>query len=264
VYRALVVALASCSAPPAPTVANHAPAIATGCPFTGHHNAVWLHELFPGCPTMPFNVDFPMCLGECPRPCRSHTGEMTTTYHYDANGHWLDTTDAAGTDSCAYANGRIASCGDGYEQWSRGADGRIAAILMGEKHEAWMTVRYDDRGDAVELVFPGFDDTQRFRYGADHRLLAHEHVKNGNTEVFTYEHDRLISRGDDNARSTYAYDDRGRLTRVDNTQWPVGPAPNALVTFDYDAQGRVVRIIEHSHRRSDTTTTFDYCLLSRQ
>jgi YD repeat-containing protein len=209
---------------------------------------------------MPLQYPFQVCAGDCPRPCRSVTNKTVATFTYDSAGNWLTTKRGEDTDACEHLDGRIATCGDGYEQWMRRGDGRLLALEMGSNHERWMTVTYDKNGDTTGLAFPGFSDNHRFVYDSAHRMLEHHWLHDGD-QVSTYAYTgdgRLASETNDMGIKRFSYDDRGRLARVANFPAP-GNDIKDVVKLEYDDRDRIIKVIEDPrYYGGPITTTYDY------
>ncbi len=132
------------------------------------------------------------------------------TYAYDAQGNLTSVTNAMGQTVYAY---------DDQHHLTRmtGPDG------------AWLDVQYDTYGRAVGLFTP-----------FSSRALAYDDV-NGRTIVADLVEGRQL-------KTTYTYDARGRITRLEN---PLGH----VRTFTWDAQDNPIRITDE--RGNSTTYTYN-------
>jgi len=235
-FRAVgLTALVACSAPAAQTpIAGHAETVdpiarvqANDCP--ANTLGPWSVELFPACPPLQYGRDMPLCLGSrCGQPCGavfggSH-GDYTSTFAYDDRGRFLAQTYNGKVElNCTYAGERLASCtlGGDTMRVERDALGRVISIGDGTDREKRIT--YDGNGRMIALgdrvfvydvrgwlVKDGEDEVEHdaaghvFRIGTGPGAIAYE-----------YAGDRLVkSVGPNETNATFQYDGQGRLVRV--------------------------------------------------
>ncbi len=245
---------------PAPPLANAAPVFAvTACPRHNFTVLQWIHELFPGCAAMPLLDggldDRPATCADCPRPCRVTTDFGVERVSYDAAGRWSESRDDKVVESCRYEGDKAATCASDTDTYiaHRDAKGRLAGI----EHAGVVTVdvTYDARGDVSRIGVN--QDGATYTYDSAHRLVGETDVLRGSTYDSTYRYadGRLVEAQSPSTRTSYHYDEAGRLASAATE----GAEIHNLLTYEYDARGRIVREHEEIAGASGgITRTFEY------
>ncbi len=250
-----------------------APAIVRACPVHNLITEMWLHELFPGCATMPFvdggDDSLPgVCGADCPRPCAIAFDDVVEHITYDDAGRWLGrraATPEGLVETCSYANGRAASCASGpggkppdmTETATRDGAGRLTTIAWTDGQPR--QIAYDAAGRVTAITTPTWASTT-FDYDAQGRLVAeHEADPRGPPTTITYHYaaDRLVERRVERPApelTKYSYDASGRLVSVDDTH------AHLDVQWRYDAAGRLASQTWHATEGpvNDHTRAFAY------
>lgn len=227
----------------------------------------WQHAVFPQCPSEPFETDLPVCgSGPCPRPCAvtqtfPDLPPATKRVSYDERGAWLSTIDVATgagdgatydggkliafrvgdtTHPVTYEGGRVVESTDLFDEKLR-LGWKAGRVVRLEERMYPTGIEYDAAGRIVKVVKDN-DDTQPTTYTYDSGGYVTT-VVDGYME-----------------RSTYRYDDRHRLVRVES-ELHGGDASAATAVLTYDGHGRISRItrddiVDHAYRY---TTTYEYC-----
>lgn len=192
------------------------------------------------------------------------------TFTYDARGRWVSTyrhRDDTVFEWCKYDDGdRLTNCvrGDPIELL-RDAQHRIVSVRDVQLPDSPTTIRYDARGDLVEVVDHAngvAGSASSFEYDAAHRLVR-EASRLGEADMrvdmnWRYRYDamgRLAEieqrwEGTDTVRrTTFTYDGIGRMALI--------TSGDETLTFEYDARGRLVGDVA---RRGDqkATTRYEY------
>jgi len=264
--------VAACGGAPAAPVevgnATTAPATRpmSACPYFGPDDNIvpWAHELFPGCPKPPFEVRFPVCVRECPHPCRGASEEYRYAYTYDAHGRWIATHDRGKPFAAAtYAGEHLATAGAGRELAFHYDDqGRLSGVTSPTYNASY---HYAGNGDLVSIADEdqtdeGLSMAATFVY-SDHHLVK-QHDLNQTTIDYHYEGNRVVASDEDEhpiERTKFNYDERGRLRSTERVTVPNDPSYVPLTwTFDYDDRDRLIRQ-DNSTAVGHFITTYEYC-----
>jgi YD repeat-containing protein len=270
----LALGLAACGGPAGSAeIANATGPMAhqvSACPDFGDLDRIasWAYVLFPSCPKPPFDVRFPVCVHDCPHPCRERSDDHLYTFTYDAQGRWLATYDRGSPQvAVTYAGDRLSTSAD-------------------------LRFRYDGHGKLTAATSPTYDASYRYNADGD---LASIHDEDRTEEAlnmsatFVYAHHRLVTQHGDHktidyhyegdrvsasdehapssldhvdtviVRTRFAYDERGRLRSTDRVTIPNDPS-FAQITwkFDYDERDRLIRSV-NDRGIGDFITTYEYC-----
>jgi YD repeat-containing protein len=289
---AVLVLVGACSGVPTTPVSNRAasspPVPVEGvCPslmaFATYDHmpfVPWAHELFPGCSPAPFDYDFSVCVGSCPRPCRQTLLNIDVTqlatYRYDDAGRWVETisndkpAQVMNPGSATYRNGRLATTHLTYNgnptfapggTWtiSRDTNGRIVAVV--DPNGTSTAVTWSADGTLVIALGGGPRDRSELRYDARKRLVGQ-----GAKTTWSYRDDgRVSERHDEDGRTTYSYDERGRLIAVDFEWDPDSPYSDihSHRSLDYDGRDRLLHETEiqtstDAGEQSRLPSTYEY------
>ena len=249
--------IAACRPAPRPSESPVA-AVASACPLSVFPDQPWAHEVFAGCPEMPFAAErLPVCLtNSCPHACGAITGARVFAIHYDGRGRWIDSQLESSTNAadllsiaCTYDGDRLATCTRRYvnnAEWTdrleRDAAGRLVRVVNDQEQ---IEIRRDAAGRPIALVDPHGET--HFAYDERGRIVREvrgEHVVSDD-----YTGDRWSARRDDIALTELRYD--GDRLASASTRDHGGIIAEVHVT--YDVEGRVRTVT-----RSGETTTYQY------
>ena len=101
-----------------------------------------------------------------------------------------------------------------------------------------LTEKVDRLDRKIEFQYDAMDrQTAEFWYAADGTLIE--------TSTYTYDiFSNLLTADDAESSYTYTYDDLDRLLTSDNAGTP--DAPNVILTYDYDANGNRIQVVDNS------------------
>lgn len=221
-------------------------------------------EVFPGCSAMPFDKEFDVCHGVCPRPCRETETTWGNTvvrrHEYDADG-WIGSVVESGRADdvnirCTHEDKRLAGC--------TLTEGTTINTVTYERDKTGRVVRARAPREKLDLEVV---------YANEAVVALRDHDQPWLDFTYDRQH-RLVSAGG----AKFVYDARGRLTeRV--TPWSDGPLvthyrydeKDRLVTVDdldahaevwhmtYDAKGRISTIREMLLDDQRTLFRYEYC-----
>lgn len=165
--------------------------------------------------------------------------QNSTSFEYDANGNRTLMTDAEGI-ATRYEY-------DGLNRLKAVVENYAAAQLPDFETNVRTEYAYDAGGNRLSIL-DGNNHTTSFTYTA-FGLVETERDALGHTNMYDYDAlgNRVSLLHANEKTTTYSYDESNRLKLIDY------PAPDADVTFDYDALGR-----RQSMNDGLGTTTWDY------
>ncbi|ERN39823.1 RHS repeat-containing protein [Rubidibacter lacunae KORDI 51-2] len=152
-----------------------------------------------------------------------------------------------------------------YDDRDRNTQEIITTDVSGTPTELTRTYEYDAVGNRIEAT-DRLGRTRQFIYDGLNRQTAELWLdRNGDitrTIASTYDiASRLTRVNDPDSSYQYEYDDRDRLTVVDNAGTP--GAPQVELSYNYDANGNLLSVSEEIDEAAAGVTTYSYDDLNR-